>query len=205
MPPGTRQARPLRSHEASFPADDAIVTAKGYVGRDGDPVFADAATQHQGTVVVTVRSARTSCSRTASNPHAQRTGATTITTSRFAAEVTIANAFEVSDAPRLCGYLTARRRVEGGVRTRTVARAQILIASAAADGPDGVDDTNVEPIVGGILAWILVGVLIAGVTALVRKLWAPRTVGTRSVADNSPPVPDNCVSDVGRGRAELGI
>lgn len=138
------------------------MTATGYLGRDGDPVFADAATQHQGTVVVTVRSARTSCSRTASNPHAQRTGATTITTSRFAAEVTIANAFEVSDEPRLCGYLTARRRVEGGVRTRTVARTQRLIARAAADDPDGVDNANAEPMVGGILAWILIGLLIAG-------------------------------------------
>ncbi len=83
--------------------------------------------------------------------------------------MTITDAFAISGDQRLCGYVTARRRVLSGVRVRTVARAQLLVVGAEADGANRADAGDTDTITGAVLAWILAGSLIAAAAALLLR------------------------------------
>lgn len=194
--PGRDRLRITIPAQQDDPAYDAVVTATGYVGREADPVFADEAAQHVATVVVTARSRRARCPKASPDQHAPDTGFASAATARFSTAVTITNAFEAADPRRLCGYLVARRRVPGGVRARTVARAQLLVPGADTDRSDSAGDS--DTIAGGLLAWIFVGLLIAAATVLFRRDRSSHPATGPAAADQ-PPFPATTHSDSSAG------
>jgi len=171
--PGRDRLRLAASKEGSD--SDVYVTATGYVGRDGDTPFSDAADQHIGTVTVLARSRGAPCPTRPPDPDRPGVFWDSIDGAHFSVDLTIVDALKVTREPRVCGYLTAPRRTLGYVRTRTVARAQERLATTASDS-NGTGDA--ERTAGQIAAWILVGLVVAGIIA---ALWRAE----RSANDNS--------------------
>jgi hypothetical protein len=153
--------------DPTSPADVAVITATGTVGRRGD---ADATTLpidlYAGTVIVTAIARSERCTSgppaAANGPHSDYDN---VYEARFSETLGILDAFQVARKLRMCGYLTAKRRTPAGVRTVTVARAATTVTGAAPDKSSGGND-DIELILGGILAWIIVIGLIAAIVAL---------------------------------------
>jgi hypothetical protein len=178
----------LAKAHPSFPADDAVVTATGTLGRRGD---VDATTLtidlHVGNVVVAARPRSRRCPTRAPRAGAAHTSSGGVYEARYSETFIIVNAFEVSRTLRFCGYLTAQRRTPSGVRTLTVARATTTASgSVTADSSD--DDLGL--VFGGILAWIFVAGLIAAIGATIRWLLTssrPATASRPPVTSRPPP------------------
>jgi hypothetical protein len=193
---GRDRVRITVARQPNSPDDDALVTATGYVGRVGQSPFADAADQHVGTVIVTAITPPARCPKAPPSEYAPDTNSASVGTAHYSVDVTITNAFEVSRNPRLCAYLTAARRVLGTVRTRTVARNQTRIGSAkshdATSSSTGVSDTDKR--IARVIAWILVGLVAAGIVMLIRRAGRSATaaVAKRSAVSlgDTPPGSD---------------
>jgi hypothetical protein len=151
------------TRDPTSPADVAIVTAAGTVGRRGD---ADATTLavdlYAGTVIVSAiprgRRCPSSPPAAANGPH---TDYDNVYEAHYHETLGILDAFHVARKLRICGYLTAKRRTAAGVRTETVARAVTTVAGTAPEKSSGGGD-DLELILGGIMAWVLVIGLVAG-------------------------------------------
>lgn len=173
----------------------ASLTAAGYVGRDGDPTFADPDVQHVGTVLVTAVRPSARCPDRPPDPHAPRSGMHAVDAAHFSVDVTIVGAFELARRPRLCAYLTARRRAVSGVGTRVVARAQTRLAAAIDDPASGGSDHS-GGLIGGILAWLFAGLLVAAVAAIVRFTRPRRPASRTTQARSGPgPAPDSAPAE----------
>jgi hypothetical protein len=165
----------LRISVANTTTSDAYATATGYVGREGDPLFADAATQHNATVLITARAPQSRCPRAAPSPFAPRTASQEVTTARFSVDLTIIAALTASNRPRLCGYLTAKRRGSGGVRAHTVATDSAVVPDAGV--VIGSDGGRIAAITAGVLLAIAA---VVGLTILFLRGRA--SAGTASAA-----------------------
>ena len=182
--PGRDRLRIGAIRQRSFPADDAVITATGYIGRRGDAdATTDAADEHVGKLIIAAQLGDGRCPTSPPVENASRTSSGDIYTARFSEHIVLDSAFDVSSTLRLCGYLTAQRRVPGDVRTRTVARATTTVSGSGRDkdGQDGGGDV----IFGGVLAWILVGLLIAAISAVIR--WIANKSRTTTVAPRTRP------------------
>jgi len=155
---------PIESH-----SDGLLVTATGYLGRIGDPTYysGSAADQHVGTVIATARPRGRPCPRHAPDESAFRTASADIDNARFSTQIAVPDALDRSDRPVVCAYLTAVRRANADVRTRTVARASIRYSADPAEpsGDSAPDETGlwlpgllILPL--GIAVWALVGWLL---------------------------------------------
>lgn len=167
------------------PADVAVVTATGTVGRRGD---ADATTlpidMHAGTVIVTALPRTRRCPRSAPSADASHTDYDNVYAASYSETLAISDAFDVARELRLCAYLTAKRLTPAGVRTVTVARATATVTGAnREDASAGNDDVGL--IFGGILAWILVIGFIAAIGACCRWLFG----GSRPAPASRPGPP----------------
>ena len=161
------------------------VTATGYVGRDGNSPFPDAADQHIGTVTVMARSRSAPCPKRPPDRYSPGVSWDTVGGARFSASLTIVDALKVVRDPRVCGYLTAPRRVAGYVRTRTVARAEKrLAATASAQGSSSRSDREMAR---NTTAWILVVGLL--VTGGIVSFWIADRADRRRSAGRPPPDP----------------
>jgi hypothetical protein len=165
---------------------DVHVTATGYVGRDGNSPFPDAADQHIGTVIVTARSRSAPCPK--HPPDRDRPGVSwdNVGRAHFSVDLTIADAVEVVRDPRVCSWLTAPRRVAGIVQTRTVAWAQKRMAAASSDTPSSSDNSDAETL-RGALQWLLVIGLL--VVVVIVSLWIAERGDQRRAAGKPPPDP----------------
>lgn len=175
---------------ASFPADDAVVTATGTLGRRGD---VDAATRtvdvHVGDIAVIALPRGRRCPQGPPDTGAARTVSGGVYEARYAEVLTIVNAFEISGRLRFCAFLTAPRRTPTGVRTVTVARAS-TIASASVIGDGSPRDDDLDLVFGGILAWLFIAALIAAIGAAIRWLLTSSkaaTAGGHTAGSRPPP------------------
>ncbi len=196
---GRDRVRITFTRQPNSPGADALVTATGYVGRAGQSPFADAADQHVGTVIVKAIAPPARCPRSPPREHAPHSNLESVGTARFSVDMTITNAFEVARNPLLCAYLTADRRVLSTVRPRVVAHEQVRTASAKGHkttGDRSADLSDTEKAIARVIAWILVGLLAAGIVLLIRRARrsnaSARSTGS---VDPSSPASDTPSSD----------
>ena len=165
---------------------DVQVTATGYVGRDGNSPFPDAVDQHIGTVTIMARSRSAPCPKHPPDRDSPGVSWDGIGGAHFSADLTIADAIKVVRDPRVCGWLTAPRRVAGIVRTRTVARAEKHLATTAKDTPSSPDNSDAET-ARGALQWLLVVVPLIAIGIV--SLWIAERRDQRREAGKPPPDP----------------
>ena len=159
----------LRLTATKRDADSNVyVSATGAVGRAGSSPFPDAADQYSGTVTVLARSRSARCPKRPPDRYSPAVAQGDISGARFAVDLTIFDALEIARDLRVCGWLTAPRRVAGIVQTRTVARAQKRLAATASDTPSSSDNSDAESL-RGAMQWLLVVGLLAVV--IVFSLW----------------------------------
>lgn len=166
---------------------NVYVSATGAVGRAGSSPFPDAADQHSGTVTVLARSRSARCPKHPPGRYSPGVAWGDISGAHFAVDLTIFEALNVVRDPRVCGWLTAPRRVAGIVQTRTVARAEKRLAATASGNASG-EPSDSEKIAAGIVAWILFGLMVGGIIAAIRK--AARSQARRSAAKQRPVTDD---------------
>lgn len=175
----------------SYPADDAVVSATGTVGRRGD---VDATTLtidlHVGEVIATALPASRDCPTRAPRPDARHTDSGGVYEARYSQGLVIINAFALARKLRLCAYLTAQRRGPDGVKTRTVARATTMASGSVTNDSSDVD-ADVGMIFGGVLAWIIAIGLIAAAGAVIRWLLTDhnRATAARQTPASATPHP----------------
>ncbi len=174
------------SSEQSSAAYDAVVTATGYVGRAVDSLYADAASQHLGTVTVVAIPPNSRCRKTRPAQRATRTNYAVVGGAHFSVDVTLVNAFEASRSQRLCGYLTAQRRTRGGVGERTVARAQISSAQFESDDATGGGGPQRDAVLRVVAAWLVFVGLALGIVAIARRVMARGELGSRGGVPSLP-------------------
>ncbi len=178
----------LRLTATKRDADSNVyVSATGAVGRAGSSPFPDAADQHSGTVTVLAHSRSARCPKHPPDRYSPGVAWGDISGAHFAVDLTIFDALNVVHDPRVCGWLTAPRRVAGIVQTRTVARAEKRLAATASGNATG-EPSDGEKIAAGIVAWILFGLMVGGIIAAIRK--AARSQARRSAAKQRPVTDD---------------
>jgi hypothetical protein len=163
--PGRDRLRITATRQES--ADDSLyVTATGDVGRDGASPFPDATDQHIGTVTVMARSGGAPCPKRPPDHRNPGVSWDSVGGAHFSSDLMIVDALKIDRNPRVCGYLTAPRRVAGYVRPRTVARAQqLLMATTSGAGSGGASDA--EETAGRVATWVLVGLIATGIIAAI--------------------------------------
>ena len=165
---------------------NVYVSATGAVGRAGSSPFPDAADQHAGTVTVLARSRGARCPKHPPDRYSPGVAWGDISGARFAVDLTIFDALNVVRGLRVCGWLTAPRRVAGIVRTRTVARAEKQLAATAKDTPSSPDNSDAES-ARGALQWLLVVVPLIAIGIV--SLWIAERRDQRREARKPPPDP----------------
>ena len=165
---------------------NVYVSATGAVGRAGSSPFPDAADQYSGTVTVLARSRSARCPKHPPDRYSPAVAWGDISGAHFALDLTIFDALKIARDLRLCGWLTAPRRVAGIVQTRTVARAQKRLAATASDTPSSSDNSDAESLRGAMQRLLVVGLLAAGFIA---TIWITERRDKRRSADKPPPDP----------------
>ena len=182
----------LRLTATKRDADSNVyVSATGAVGRAGSSPFPDAADQYSGTVTVLARSRSARCPKHPPDRYSPGVAWGDISGAHFAVDLTIFDALEIARDLRVCGWLTAPRRVAGIVQTRTVARAQKRLA-AASDTPSSSDSSDAESLRGAMQWLLVVGLLAAGFIA---TIWITERRDRRRSADKPPPDSSGGTSD----------
>lgn len=177
---------------------NVYVTATGDVGRDGDSPFADAADQHIGTVSVVARSGGAPCPKLPPDTRSPGVSSDSVGRTHFSTDLTIVDALDASPRPRVCAYLTAPRRVAGYVRPRTVARAEErLTATRSGAGSSGALDA--EKTAGRILAWVVIGLILAGIIAAIWR--SERSANGRQEGKHHPSRGDDALGEVSAAHA----
>jgi hypothetical protein len=176
----------LRLTATKRDADSNVyVSATGAVGRAGSSPFPDAADQYSGTVTVLARSRSPRCPKHPPDRYSPGVAWGDISGAHFAVDLTIFDALEIARDLRVCGWLTAPRRVAGIVQTRTVARAQKRLAATASDTPSS-DNSDAETLRGAMQWLLVVGLLV--VVGIV-SLWIAERRDQRRSAGKPPPDP----------------
>lgn len=159
--------------EQGFETDNLLVTATGYVGRTGDITVPPGPEQHVGELIATVVPSGRRCPQRAPDPHGPGAASSRIyDRARFSVQLTLYDAFERTQRPRLCAYLAAPRRVFADVLARTVARASIPVSADAAPPPPGAQP-NADQLVGAAVFLVLVIAVCLAVAAAVRTIRTP--------------------------------
>jgi hypothetical protein len=127
--------RSTATRQEDAPKDDALVTATGYVRRQGVPRDAAGrlteAEQHVKEITVSAIPDSQRWRRIPPPESAPHTGSVSVYTARFREAITVDGAFGAASRLRLCGYLTAERQILGSIRTRIVASARTPTHSSA--------------------------------------------------------------------------
>ena len=179
----------LRLTATKRDADSNVyVSATGAIGRAGSSPFPDAADQHSGTVTVLARSRSARCPKHPPDRYSPGVAQGDINGAHFAVDLTIFDALKIARDLRVCGWLTAPRRVAGIVQTRTVARAQKRLAATARGDATG-EQSDAEKTAARVIAWILFGLIVGGIIAAIRR--ATRSHGRRSEPTKHRPMADD--------------
>lgn len=165
-------------------SSDAVVTATGYVGRDGGTVFAEAADQHIGMVTAIAVAPSAHCPRSPPGESATGTNTAGVGVARFSVDVTITDAFTLARIPRFCAYLQARRRVLGDLRQHIVARAQARAAPDADSGRGEAGEGDAAAALGAAVALLLL--FMTSIVVLVRRARRPGEASPGGLAGAEP-------------------